>query len=308
MMRPSTSRPTGTVMALPVSVTSRPRTRPSVVSMAMVRTVLSPRCCATSSTSSLPWFWVCSAFRIAGRSPSNCTSTTAPNTCVILPTRFLAIDLSFNPSLVSQRLGAGDDFDQFLGDIRLARAVVRDGQAVDHVAGVAGRAVHRRHARTLFAGRVLQQRAIDLHADVARQQLLQDRILFRLVLVAGIAGIRVLVGRACDRERDQLLRRHDLRHRRLELVVNDGADVELAMLEHVANALCNLIGGLELQLRLAHAFQAGDDFLRKLATQLIAPLAADAQDLDRLAVALQVACDLARLAYDRGVEAAAQAA
>src|SRR5688500_40862 len=237
MMRPRASRPTGTVMASPVSVTSRPRTRPSVVSMAMVRTVFSPRCCATSSTRSLPWFWVCSAFRIAGRSPSNWTSTTAPSTCVILPTRFLAIELSFNPSLVSQRLGAGDDFDQFLGDVRLTRAVVGDGQAIDHVAGIAGRAVHRRHTGALFAGRILQQRAIDLHADIARQQLLQDRILFRLVLIAGIAGVHVLVGRARYRERDQLLRSHDLRHRRLELVVDDGADVELAMLEHVANAL-----------------------------------------------------------------------
>src|SRR5689334_4658294 len=181
MMRPSTARPTGTVIAAPVSATSAPRTKPSVESMAMVRTVFSPRCCATSSTSSLPWFCRCSAFRIAGRSPSNCTSTTAPSTCVTLPTRFLAIDLSFNPSLVSQRFGAGDDFDQFLGDIRLTRAVVRDGQAIDHVAGVAGRAVHRGHAGALFARRILQQRAEHLHADIARQQLFEDRILFRLV-------------------------------------------------------------------------------------------------------------------------------
>ena len=37
-------------------VTSWPRTRPSVESMAMVRTVFSPRCWATSSTRRLPWF------------------------------------------------------------------------------------------------------------------------------------------------------------------------------------------------------------------------------------------------------------
>src|SRR5215510_12396736 len=200
MMRPSTSRPTGTVMPAPVSTASWPRTRPSVVSMAMVRTVFSPRCCATSSTRSLPWFCTCSAFRIAGRSPSNCTSTTAPNTCVILPTRFLAIGLSFNPSLSSQRLGAGDDFDQFLGDVRLTRAVVGDGQAVDHVASVAGRAVHRRHAGALLTRPVLQQRAIDLHADVARQQVRQDRVLFRLVFVAVELRIGILVGGAAGRE------------------------------------------------------------------------------------------------------------
>ncbi len=34
--------------------TGWPRTRPSLMSMAMVRTVFSPRCCATSSTSRLP--------------------------------------------------------------------------------------------------------------------------------------------------------------------------------------------------------------------------------------------------------------
>ena len=39
MMRPSVPAPTGTLIGWPVSVTSWPRTRPSLVSMAMVRTV-----------------------------------------------------------------------------------------------------------------------------------------------------------------------------------------------------------------------------------------------------------------------------
>src|SRR3979409_2569365 len=51
----------------------------------MVRTVDSPRCCATSSTRRLPPFCVSSALRMAGRCPSNCTSTTAPMTCVMRP-------------------------------------------------------------------------------------------------------------------------------------------------------------------------------------------------------------------------------
>src|SRR5574341_1119051 len=155
MMRPSVSGPTGTVMAAPVSTASWPRTRPSVVSMATVRTVFSPRCCATSSTSRLPWFWACSAFRMAGRSPSNWTSTTAPRTWVILPTRFFAMGSFLQTDARRaplQGLGAGDDLDQFLGDVGLPRPVVVDGQAVDHVAGVAGRAIHRRHARALLAG------------------------------------------------------------------------------------------------------------------------------------------------------------
>ncbi len=38
------------MMGAPVSLTDCPRTRPSVASMAIVRTVFSPRCCATSRT------------------------------------------------------------------------------------------------------------------------------------------------------------------------------------------------------------------------------------------------------------------
>ncbi len=41
-------------MASPVSTTSWPRTKPSVMSIAIVRTVFSPKCCATSNTSVLP--------------------------------------------------------------------------------------------------------------------------------------------------------------------------------------------------------------------------------------------------------------
>lgn len=44
MMRPRDAAPTGAMIGLPVSTTSMPRTRPSVASMAMVRTTSSPRC------------------------------------------------------------------------------------------------------------------------------------------------------------------------------------------------------------------------------------------------------------------------
>mmetsp|Transcript_5807 Transcript_5807/g.9755 ORF Transcript_5807/g.9755 Transcript_5807/m.9755 type:complete len:234 (-) Transcript_5807:276-977(-) len=50
MMRPRVFSPTGMAIGLSVSSTTWPRTRPSVASMAMVRTVLSPKCWATSST------------------------------------------------------------------------------------------------------------------------------------------------------------------------------------------------------------------------------------------------------------------
>ena len=82
-------------MGLPWSVTSWPLCIPSVASMAIVRTVFSPRCCATSSTTSWSPIFATNAFIIGGSSPSNATSTTAPNTCVILPVLLLAIICSF---------------------------------------------------------------------------------------------------------------------------------------------------------------------------------------------------------------------
>ena len=48
-MRPRAAAPTGTVMKLPVSTISMPRTTPSVGSMDTARTWLRPMCCCTSS-------------------------------------------------------------------------------------------------------------------------------------------------------------------------------------------------------------------------------------------------------------------
>src|SRR5262249_19837887 len=151
-------------------------------SMAIVLTVDSPRCWATSSTSRLPWFLVSSALRIAGRWSSNCTSTTAPMTWVILPT---ALGVVAMVVLVtnSERLCAGDDLDQLLGDHRLARAVHAQLLLPDHLAGVAGGIIHRGHARALLGRGVLQERAERLHRNVARQQLGEDIDLVGLVFV-----------------------------------------------------------------------------------------------------------------------------
>src|SRR2546423_232708 len=158
MMRPSVPSPTGTEIGWPVSVTSWPRTRPSLVSIATVRTVDSPRCWATSSTRRLPWFLVSSALRIAGRWPSNCTSTTAPMTWVTRPTTLVAVAILFPaPCTSSQRLRPGDDLDQLLGDHGLAGAVVLERLRPDHLAGVAGGVVHAAHARAPRGRGVLSQ-------------------------------------------------------------------------------------------------------------------------------------------------------
>ncbi|KAI8145071.1 hypothetical protein BJV82DRAFT_604776, partial [Fennellomyces sp. T-0311] len=71
IIRPKTSLPTGMVIGAPVSTTFWPRTRPItplIPSIAMVRTVFSPKCWATSRTRRPPaWSWTSKAFKMAGR-------------------------------------------------------------------------------------------------------------------------------------------------------------------------------------------------------------------------------------------------
>src|SRR5205085_715002 len=98
------------------------------------------------------------------------TSTTAPITWLTRPVRLLTGLAAFGvslaatlrarglgfvsaavaiffllPCLAFERFGARNDFDELGGDRGLARPVILDRQAVDHVAGVAGRIVHRGH-------------------------------------------------------------------------------------------------------------------------------------------------------------------
>ena len=85
MILPKVSGPTGILMGAPVSTTSWPLTRPSVESIAIVLTLESPRCWATSRTSLCSTPSTSNAFKMGGIYPSNCTSTTAPMTCEICP-------------------------------------------------------------------------------------------------------------------------------------------------------------------------------------------------------------------------------
>src|SRR5262245_61755017 len=231
MMRPSVSSPTGTAIGWPVSFTSCPRTRPSEVSIAMVRTVDSPRCWATSSTRRLPPLLVSSAFKIAGRCPSNCTSTTAPMTWVMRPTTLVGVAMDRPCCLIthlgvavrrSQRLGAGDDFDQLLGDHRLAGAVVGERLLADHLAGVAVRVVHRAHLRAVERGCVFEQRAEQLDGDIARQKIGEDLLLLGLVVVDRAA--EAVGGLALEYRGDDLLGGRDLRNHRPEAREEQCAD------------------------------------------------------------------------------------
>src|ERR1700687_5290214 len=314
MMRPSVPAPTGTWIGPPVSLTSWPRTRPSVVSIAMVRTVDSPRCCATSSTRRLLPFVVVMALRIAGRWPSNCTSTTAPMTCVTRPVWLAGVamkTLSFEfclkrPLRLSHRLGAGDDFNQLLGDHCLTGPVVDQGLLADHVAGVAGGVVHRAHLRAVERGVVFEKRSEDLYREVARQQPGQDLVFLRLVFVGrrrpGIGG------GSFHHQRNDLLRGRDLRDHGLEARIEQRADVELAGVETRDHPLGDVFGIDKPELANRAQLDIFHDLLLEGAAQLLKALAADTEELDLFALTDQRQRALAGQPYDRRVERAAQAA
>src|ERR1700756_2819988 len=110
-MRPSVSGPTGMAMGPPVSTAFSPRTRPSVVSMATVRTSDSPRCWATSSTIRRLSALTCRALRQVG------VETHVDDRARDLRDRADVVGGHDDiPFLTLDGFGAGDDFDEFLGD------------------------------------------------------------------------------------------------------------------------------------------------------------------------------------------------
>src|ERR1700722_4047595 len=318
MMRPSVPGPTGTEIGPPVSVTSWPRTKPSEMSIAMQRTELSPKCCATSIISFEPLFIVSSAFRMGGRSPSNFTSTTAPITCVTWPTAFATFSISCaifrrprfefsrdrgERSVASERLGARYDFEQFLGDHRLARAVVAQCVFLDHFAGVSRRIVHRAHLRAEEGRGILEQGAIDAHHDRARQQLSQYLGLIRFVMIHR----QQLVLRG-ELGRNQLLRGRNLRDHRLESGVEQRADVELAAFEQLDHLAGDRLRRLELDRANGAQIVHFQDMFFVRASKLVVALLAYAQNFPPLAWGRQSIGAIARQTHDRGVESAAEAA
>lgn len=112
------------MMGDPVFNTRCPRTSPSVVSMAIVRTVFSPKCCATSNTTLRLWSCTSNAVKMGGNPFSNFTSTTAPITVAMEPTLpapvksadLLSVDISLDSAGAAARAGWSRD-----RDIPLAR-------------------------------------------------------------------------------------------------------------------------------------------------------------------------------------------
>src|SRR5205807_2452856 len=165
----SVSRPTGTVIGPPESITSTPRARPSVVSIATARTRSSPRCCWTSQTrtsatpteissssaiAAVRLMW--RAWLISGSRSGNTASMTTPWISSIRPV-FSFVLASIGLPLLDQRLGAGNDFHYFLGDLRLPGSVHLERQVLDQLARVLGRVTHRCHPCAMLGGGRLEQ-------------------------------------------------------------------------------------------------------------------------------------------------------
>src|SRR3954451_7206544 len=106
-----------------------------------------------------------------GRSPSNCTSITAPRTWVTRPTMLLAIvRLPSSIAWRSDGFSAGNDLDQFLGNVRLAGPVIVQAEPLDHVARIPRGIVHRGHPSTMLTSGAFQQGPVDLDRQRLRQQ------------------------------------------------------------------------------------------------------------------------------------------
>src|SRR5215472_9449646 len=84
------------------------------------------------------------------------------------------------------------NFDNFFRDLRLARAVHRERQRLDHVTGIVSRRLHRGHARGMLGRNRFQQRVKNLTADVLRQQ--RSEQLLRWLLVDVIDSGRSELG------------------------------------------------------------------------------------------------------------------
>src|SRR3954471_2970565 len=353
-MRPSVTSPTGTVIGPPVSSTSIPRARPSVVSMATARTRSSPRCCCTSHTStpasppparsgsSSPvgsWRTMIAEL-ISGSLSGNTASMTTPWISSIRPTFFwpsrcpsgfccsvVSSVLASTAFLSDQGFRPGNDFHDLLGDLGLALAVHLQRQVLDQLAGVLGRVAHRGHARAVLGGGGLEQRAVDRDLDVGRHEPLEDLLgvglvlderarpgaLVALVLVAlggaaveaGVLTVRVLEDRRVL-ERQQRLLGHLLRQRRDVAVVEDLHAVDVAV-----DVRRDQVGGDVARVAVRRAVGEPGVGATRLAVaerQRRHPAPAGGEELERLALALELGGMAHAGAHDLRVERAGQAA
>src|SRR6267142_3766762 len=284
-MRPSVSTPTGTEIGPPVARAGSPRRKPSVASIAMVRTTLSPMAPSTSSTTVRPSpVLTSSASNSSGCSPGgNSTSTTAPMTWLTRPSLvffFSGVDACFVLAIClppSARrphcFGAGNDLHQLRGDARLADLFCEQRERVDQIAGCIGCVLHRDHLGRVLAGLVLEHCREHLRLDVSRQQAVEHRLWVGFVDVVGARAVALtsLAGR--NLRRDQ--------HADLRLLLHGRDPLRVAEHHRIGVAPRVLLEGdgdrrenLDHSRPVRYPAHLGDH-LTAVAEQEVAPLAAD---------------------------------
>src|SRR3989304_4279495 len=129
-------------------------------------------------------FVILIALKRAGSWPgSNRTSTTGPITWTMFPL-FMIPSPPSGSWLSLERLGAADDLHQLLGDRGLAGAVHLQREPGDHIHGVVGRRIHRRHPGAVLSRHRLEEDPEDLRLHVLGEEDLPDLLPGRLVEVA----------------------------------------------------------------------------------------------------------------------------
>src|SRR5262249_37485452 len=204
----------------------------------------------------------------------------------------------------SNRLGAGNDLDQLLGNHRLTGAVIRQRLLADHFSRVARGVVHRSHLRTVERGGILQQRAENLYADVARQELDENFVFIGLVFVDDAIIVAAI---ALEHGRNDLLRRRDLRNNGPESRKEQSADIECTLFVEPHDFFANVFGVLKRKRANRAQLDVFDDLFLVETAKLLVALAAHAEELDLFAFGHQRIRPLTCEPYDRRVEGAAQA-
>ena len=153
---------------------------------------------------------------------------------------------------------------------------------------------------------ISQRLALDVFEDRVRLVVLEAEIVNRRELLIRRLAL-VCVPLCAGGKRHQLGRRDDLGQGRLELVVDQCADIELARLEHLGNTPADPGRRIESRRRLGDVLERIDDPVAEVTAQEPGALAPDDQQLDRLAVGGEDFVALACPPGDGTVEAAAQA-
>src|SRR3954449_383426 len=286
---PLVASPTGTLIGPPVSVTSAPRTRPSVGRMEMARTMPSPMCSETSSVmvvvTSPRVRSTFSALYISGiESSGNSTSTTGPITRATRPTApplcsdrvsLIVAVISLTHSLVGgsfaggvrigERVHAADDLADLLGDAGLAGLVGDPGVLLDQLLGVVRGGLHRLLPSRQLGGRGLQQREVDAALDVLREQGVEHLLRVRLELEER----QHLVGRRLLLALDHLERQQpDVRRLLHQHAAEAGEhDVDLVDRGHLGT-----VGALDAFLGVGSGDEGGDERLADLAGDVVGRL------------------------------------